>query len=182
MVRCSHARTGLPTRLGFAVSILATVLTSSSCVLKNPPDATAIKGEAMPKVQVPTVWTTRANVAGIVTDNWLSTFQDDQLTAAVAEAITNNADLRVAAARVEQAMLYARLAGAKLYPSVDLLARGGGKMSGDGSGLQGAVLTLTWEVDLWGRVRYGRAAAAADARSAEADFEYARQSMAALVA
>jgi NodT family efflux transporter outer membrane factor (OMF) lipoprotein len=44
------------------------------------------------------------------------------------------------------------------------------------------VLTLSWELDLWGRVRYGRAAAAADARSAEADFEYARQSMAALVA
>jgi multidrug efflux system outer membrane protein len=182
MVRCYHARPGLPAWLGFAVSLTAAVLTWSSCVLKNPPDATAIKGEAMPKVQVPTVWTTRANVAGIVTDNWLAAFQDEQLTAAVTEAIANNADLRLAATRVEQAQLYAKLAGAKLYPSVDLLARGGGKMSGDSSGLQGAMLTLTWEVDLWGRVRYGRAAAAADARSAEADFEYARQSMAALVA
>ena len=182
MVRCSHARPGLPTWLGFAVSLTAAVLTSSSCVLKKPPDATAIKGEAMPKVQVPTVWTTRADVAGIVTDNWLATFQDEQLTAAVTEAIANNADLSLAAARVEQAMLYARLAGAKLYPSVDLLAKGGGKMSGDGSGIKGAVLTLSWELDLWGRVRYGRAAATADARSAEADFEYARQSMAALVA
>ena len=55
-------------------------------------------------------------------------------------------------------------------------------MSGDNSGLQGAALTVSWELDLWGRVRYGRAAAVADARSAEADFEYARQSIAALVA
>ena len=55
-------------------------------------------------------------------------------------------------------------------------------MSGDGSGIQGAVLSATWEVDLWGRVRYGRAASAAQAVSAEADFEYARQSIAALVA
>jgi len=79
-------------------------------------------------------------------------------------------------------MLYAKLAGARLYPSVDLLARGGLKMSGDNSGLQGALLTATWELDLWGRVRYGRAAATADAASAEADFLYARESIAALVA
>jgi multidrug efflux system outer membrane protein len=69
-----------------------------------------------------------------------------------------------------------------LYPSVDVLARGGGKMSGDQSGLQGAALSATWEIDLWGRVRYGRAAAAADAASAMADYEYARQSIAAQVA
>ena len=53
---------------------------------------------------------------------------------------------------------------------------------GDGSGIQGGVLTATWELDLWGRVRYGRAASAAQAASAQADFEYARQSIAALVA
>ena len=98
------------------------------------------------------------------------------------EAIAHNADLRVGAARVEQAQLHAKLAGAKLWPAADLLARGGGKMSGDGSGLQGGVLSVTWEVDLWGRVRYGRAASAAQAASAAADFEYARQSIAALVA
>ncbi len=117
-----------------------------------------------------------------VADNWLVTFHDDQLNAAVAEAIAHNADLRVGAARVEQALLYAKLAGAKLYPSVDFFARGGAKMSGDGSGIQGGAITLSWELDLWGRVRYGRAAAAADAASAQADFEYARQSIAALVA
>jgi NodT family efflux transporter outer membrane factor (OMF) lipoprotein len=83
---------------------------------------------------------------------------------------------------MEQAMLYAKLAGARLYPSVDLLARGGGKLSGDQSGLQGALLTANWEIDLWGRVRYGRAAAAADAASTAADYEYARQSLAAQVA
>ena len=119
---------------------------------------------------------------GLVPDNWLAGFRDDRLTEAVVEALTNNADLRVAAARVEQAVLFARLAGARLYPSADILARGGGKMSGDNSGLQGAAFTVSWELDLWGRVRCGRAAAAADARSAQADYEFARQSLAALVA
>ena len=164
--------------VAFLLAVLVVAMTG--CVLKKPPDAAAIKAEALPTVQVPTQWT--GGGAGPVTDNWLATFSDDQLTAAVAEAIAHNADLRVAAVRVEQAELYAKLAGAKLYPSVDVLARGGAKMSGDNSGLKGAVLTMTWEVDLWGRVRYGRAAAAADAMSAQADFEYARQSMAAVVA
>jgi NodT family efflux transporter outer membrane factor (OMF) lipoprotein len=166
------------------IVLAAAVLVSPSagCVLKKPPDAAAIKEQALPKVAVPSQWTAAGAGAGAVSGNWLVTFRDDQLTAAVAEAIVNNADLQVSAARVEQAQLYAKLAGAKLYPSVDLLARGGGKMSGDNSGLQGAVLSVTWELDLWGRVRYGRAAASADAASAQADFEYARQSIAALVA
>jgi NodT family efflux transporter outer membrane factor (OMF) lipoprotein len=158
------------------------VLGVTACALKDPPDAAAIKAEALPTVDPPPAWTAAGAGPGPVSDNWLATFGDDQLTAAVIEAIQHNADLRVGAARVEQALLYARLAGAKLYPSVDLLARGGGKMSGDNSGLQGAALTVSWELDLWGRVRYGRAAAAADAASAQADYEYARQSIAALVA
>jgi multidrug efflux system outer membrane protein len=162
------------------VTVVIIAAIGAGCVLRKPPDATAIKQEAMPKVMAPEQW--RAAAPGVVGDNWLSGFHDDQLSAAVAEAIANNADLRVGAARVEQAMLYAKLAGARLYPSVDLLARGGGKLSGDNSGLQGGLLSVSWELDLWGRVRYGRAAAAADAASSEADFEYARQSLAALVA
>ena len=94
----------------------------------------------MPTVSVPAQWTAAGAGRRYRGDNWLATFRDDQLTAAVVEAIAHNADLQVGAARVEQARLYAKLAGAKLYPSVDLLARGGGKMSGDRSGLQGGVL------------------------------------------
>jgi multidrug efflux system outer membrane protein len=163
-------------------AIAVAVLLTPGCRLKKPPDLAAIKAEALPHADIPIAWKAIPSEATIVTDNWIASFKDDQLAAAVIEAIANNADLRVGAARVEQAMLYARLAGAKLYPSVDVLARGGGKLSGDGSGIQGAVLTVNWELDLWGRVRYGRAAAKADALSTAADFEYARESMAALVA
>ena len=162
--------------------VVAAVFLTPACGLKTPPDTTAIRSEAMPTVRVPEAWRAGTAGAGVIADNWAAGFHDEQLSAAIAEAIANNADLRIGAARVEQAMLYAKLAGARLYPSVDLLAKGGGKLSGDGSGLTGAVLSVTWELDLWGRVRYGRAAARADAVSAAADFEFARQSMAALVA
>jgi outer membrane protein, multidrug efflux system len=172
------------TRMTGLVALAAAIAaeTSSGCVLKKPPDAAAIKQEALPTVKVPDAWTAAGASAGAVANAWLTSFRDEQLTAAVIEAIANNADLRIGATRVEQARLYAKLAGAKLYPSADLLARGGGKLSGDNSGLQGALLSVTWEIDLWGRVRYGRAAAVADAAAAQADYEYARQSIAALVA
>jgi outer membrane protein, multidrug efflux system len=164
-----------------ATGLVATMV--AGCALKAPPDATALKELALPGLQTPAQWAAVGVSAGLESsDNWLAKFGDDQLIAAVNEAIAHNADLRVGATRVEQAQLHAKLAGAKLYPSVDLLARGGGKLSGDGSGLQGGVLTASWELDLWGRVRYGRAASAAQAASAMADFEYARQSIAALVA
>ena len=136
----------------------------------------------MTHVAVPAQWTAAGAGAGEVADNWLVEFHDDQLTAAVIEAIAHNANLQIGAARVEVAQRYAKLAGAKLYPSVDLLAKGGGDLGGDSSGIQGAILTMNWELDLWGRVRYGRAAAAADALSVQADFEFARQSIAAQVA
>ena len=166
----------------YASLAVASSILTGACILKKPPDAAAIKGESMPSVTVPAQWVGPSTAPGVVSANWLTSFRDDQLASAVAEAIAHNVDLKAGAARVEQAQLYAKLAGAKLYPSVDLLARGGGKLSGDQSGLQGAVLTANWEIDLWGRVRYGRAAAAADAMSAEADYEYARQSIAAQVA
>ena len=162
--------------------LLAATGVSTSCILKKPPDAAELKTAAMPTVTVPPQWTAAGAGTGAVSSNWLASFRDEQLTALVVEAIAHNPNLQIGAARMEQAMLYAKLAGARLYPSVDLLARGGGKMSGDQSGLQGALLTANWEIDLWGRVRYGRAAAAADAASAAADYEYARQSLAAQVA
>jgi NodT family efflux transporter outer membrane factor (OMF) lipoprotein len=165
------------------ILLVLALAASAACRVKNPPDAATIKQQALPTVQVPGQWTGGGAAAqGQVAGNWLASFNDEQLNAAVAEAIAHNADLRVAATRVEQAILYARLAGAKLWPSVDVVARGGGKMSGDNSGLQGGALVVNWELDLWARVRNARAAAAADAAAAQSDYEYARQSIAATVA
>ena len=69
---------------------------------------------------------------------WPATFGDARLDALIAEAILHNPDLLVAAARVEAAAQYVEVAESKLYPQVDFLARGGGEMSGDDSGLKAA--------------------------------------------
>jgi len=117
-----------------------------------------------------------------VQHGWLAAFNDAQLDALVREALANNPDLQVAASRVEQAAGFVKVAGATLYPQVNALARGGGALSGDSSGLEGAGIFANWELDLWGRVRAGRASARGQYDSTSLDAEYARQSLAALVA
>jgi NodT family efflux transporter outer membrane factor (OMF) lipoprotein len=164
---------------------LAAVLITAvlaGCALKAPPDRQTISKQALPNLQLPERWAEPAGVAGAVGGAWLGSFNDSQLDALVRETLSNNPDLQVAAARVEQAASFVKVAGATLYPQVNALARGGGALSGDSSGLEGAGIFANWEIDLWGRVRAGRAAAQDQYGSAAFDAEYARQSLAALVA
>ena len=163
-------------------AIFACLLVVTACALKRPPSATEIRDQQLTHAPAPPAWTASGAAARPVSAGWLATFNDSTLDALVGEALTYNADLQVAASRVEQAAAYAKAAGAAIYPAVNLLARGGGDLSGDNSGLQGGLVSASWELDLWGRVRAGRAAAAMQYASTEADFVYARQSLAALVA
>jgi len=161
---------------------LLLALATSGCLLKDPPTAEEMREQSLDNAALPGHWATAGAAQGAVQDGWLASFKDPTLEALVAEAMAHNADLRIASARVEQAAAYARAAGAAIYPAVNLLARGGGPLSGDGSGMEGAAVGVSWELDLWGRVRAGRAAAAAQYGSTEADYVYARQSLAAAVA
>jgi len=164
------------------IAVIASFIAAlAACALKAPPQADDIRPQALPNLTVPAQWVEKGGVAEAVASGWLATFADPKLDALVREAIANNPDLRSAAARVEQAAGYAKSAGATLYPQVNLLARGGGAMSGDSSGLEGVGIFANWELDLWGRVRAGREAAQLQYQSAALDAEYARQSIAALV-
>ena len=153
----------------------------AGCAIKGPPPATDIQREALVHTTVPVNWNGKGGLAQPVAERWLVSFNDPVLSALVDEALAYNADLRIAAARVEQAAGYVKVAGATLYPAVSVLGHRGGKSGGDG-GLQGIFLNASLELDVWGRVRYGQAAAQAQFASADADYAYARQSLAAGVA
>jgi len=155
----------------------------AGCATKAPPTAAELQQQALAGVTVPSAWKAGAP-AGPIADDWLGGFGDAELTALVTDAIAHNPDLRVSAVRVEQAAQYVELAKASLRPSVNILGTGGAKMGGGdvNSALQGVSLGASWELDLWGRLRYGRNAYQASYASAQADFEYARQSLAAMTA
>ena len=154
--------------------------TIAGCAIKGPPPAADIQRDALVHTTVPAVWKGSGGLAQPVADRWLDSFNDPVLSAMVDEALTYNADLKMAAARVEQAAGYVKVAGATLLPAVGVLGHAGTK-SGDTS-LQGVFLSATLELDVWGRVRYGQAAAQAQFASVDADYAYARQSLAATVA
>ncbi len=168
-----------------ALRTLAAVAVAASaalagCALKPPPPREDVAAQALPNFRVQESWAATANSQGAAPDHWLATFNDAQLEALVAEALAYNPDLRIAAARVEQAAAYVRLSGARLYPQVNLRATG--SLGADSSGVQGIGLFVNWELDLWGRIRAGQAASQDQYVSVELDAEYARQSIAALVA
>src|SRR6516225_5657636 len=138
---------------------LVAVLTLGACALKDMPPREDIAKDAMPNLGTPPQWVAPGSAPGAVGDNWLASFNEPQLDALVKEAIAYNADLRIAAARVDAAAAY--LAGAKspIWPQVNAVARGGGKMSGDSSGLSGVGLFASWELDLWDACALRRARA-----------------------
>jgi multidrug efflux system outer membrane protein len=162
-------------------STVALLVAVTACAVAPAPKPSEYRAEALPALQVPGAWTS-GEVNGAVAESWLGAFGDARLEALVAEALANNPDMRVAAARVQVAAEYAELADSTLWPQVNLLARGGGEMSGDSSGLKGVGLFADWELDLWGRVRSAKAAQYEAYASAAADAEYARQSIAATTA
>jgi NodT family efflux transporter outer membrane factor (OMF) lipoprotein len=153
------------------------------CAVKQPPSpADALAGVLPGTTAVPPEWSATAGVDGAVITEWLSMFQDAQLEALVDEALKNNLDLMAAAARVDGAAALATAARALLYPH--LTATGlAGVVSRDGTrDRSGLVLDVTWELDLWGRVRAAGASADARRDATAADALSARQSLAALVA
>lgn len=161
---------------------LALAALLGGCALQSPPSQPQLQAQAMPHTAVPARFAAGAVAPQPVADRWLSTFGDPELTALVNEAIAHNADLQAAAARVEQAGGIVKAAGAALLPSISLAGLWSGKASSGSSGLNGVFLNLQLELDVWGRLRYGEAAAQAQADAAAADYAYARQSLAAMVA
>ncbi len=101
---------------------------------------------------------------------WRDFFRDETLRSLIDEALTGNRDLRVAAARVEEARAAFRIQGAALYPELAGTATGTrarvpADLSVTGTPVVGneiyARLTAGWEIDFWGRLRNLREAARA---------------------
>ena len=119
---------------------------------------------------------------------WWRFYREPALDALVAEALTNNRDLRMAAARLLQARASLGEVQSRHRPSTGLSAG-----VGYGSTLQDQIAAATdggdairtgprfdwgadvsWEIDLFGRLKSGVAAAGADAAASAADMDAVR--------
>jgi multidrug efflux system outer membrane protein len=95
---------------------------------------------------------------------WWQIFHDSTLTNLIQIALTNNYDLRIAAARVEESRALAVEARSQFFPQVGYDVNGyrgknslSGQANAEGGGATGnsfeAALNASWEIDLWGRLR-----------------------------
>ncbi|HEY5803000.1 MAG TPA: TolC family protein [Lysobacter sp.] len=155
---------------------------AAGCANLSAPAGDEIQKRALGSLVVPAQWTAAAQ-ANAFRPEWLGFGSDGQLSQLVDEAIAHNPDLRVAGSRLEQVRLQMRLAGADLLPAVNLGAKYATSLQpANGLDINGYGVVLNWELDLWGRARAEKKAGEAAYRSAEADYVYARQSLAAMTA
>ena len=144
-------------------------------------------------VAVPETWTAAETSIGEVAPDWWTDFGEPGLSAAVETALEGNFDLAAAVARLDQAAADARIASSALQPTVQASYTGSrrkqnfvgfpipgaeGIVLSTVSTNQGVSLDLSWEIDLWGRLRADAQAALADLQRSAADLRGAQLSMA----
>ena len=128
---------------------------------------------------------------------WWATFDDTRLDSLINQALLYNHNLQVASARLKMAQAQAKLAGAPLYPqigaglsaakrkqnflSLPIPGQAGG-VNASTSESYGVSINASWEIDLWGKLSAGQAAALANLEASRATYRGARQSLAAQTA
>jgi NodT family efflux transporter outer membrane factor (OMF) lipoprotein len=124
---------------------------------------------------------------------WWSAFHNAELTGLIERALHQNHDVKRAVARVLEGRASVMSAAAGLYPQLNLSSSYNNIMvsrntlaglglataqqpdatvfapPGTSFNLWDSAMDLRWEMDLWGRIRRGREAAAADAQAIEQD-------------
>ncbi|HSE68835.1 MAG TPA: TolC family protein, partial [Gemmatimonadales bacterium] len=104
---------------------------------------------------------------------WFDLLADPVLRALVDSALTQNRDVRVAVARIDEFRALAGVAKSELFPQISLNGQGGKVQTVLGSGGQfkydylQATADLQWELDFWGRIRRSSEAAKSEYLASE---------------
>jgi outer membrane protein, multidrug efflux system len=132
-----------------------------------------------PAVQVPTEFANQEQpgMSPVAVEvAWWRGFQDEKLNQLVTEALTNNHDIRIATARLQEARALLSLAEFDRYPTVTTqetyerqrLSKAAARGADRDTELYHAGFDASWELDFFGRVRRAIEAGTADVGAAEA--------------
>jgi len=122
---------------------------------------------------------------------WWHVFNDNQLNQVLGKALQKNGNLIIAASNIRAAAAQAKIAGAPLFPQLSSSLQGSkskqnfiGLPIGDGGDIlssesvsYGLSLNVSWELDLWGKLRADKAAAVAQLQASQADYIAAQLSL-----
>lgn len=179
----SFAKCSLKARnSGVAIALFLTLLLAGCRIPEPQTPQEALSTALAEQTTIPTNWSD-ASVDSTSVAGWLQSFEDSGLEAYVDQVIRHNLTLRSLIHRVEASAAAARKAGAPLLPSIAVSGTGRVIDTYNDSNLQtsaGEIIAgISWELDIWGRLRAQRNAALASYKAVEADLAYARLSLAA---
>lgn len=161
-LRTPHRRPLLRSRL---VALPALCLLLAGCATQQP------KPQG-PEVELPAAWSTATPYPAENQQAWWKNFNDPQLDALIAEALRTNNELAAAAIRVRRAQLQAGLTDTNRTPSVSIAANTSASRdlnTGVTSRSSGMTSSLSYELDLWGKLASQRDAAAWETQATQAD-------------
>ena len=99
---------------------------------------------------------------------WTEIYGDTLLSRTIRNALEYNKDMEIAARRVQELQYRYRMENSRLFPSISAEASADNELNNyDGAGASddpeiGIKAEMSWEVDLWGRLHWGREEAAAE--------------------
>ena len=182
-------------KVPLALSLAIPLLLLSACAVKKPPaPSQVIKNSLPPTTTIPENWTSPDTSSAPVETGWLKSFNDPQMEAIVAEALKNNLDLQAAATRIVVAANIVTEVRAQMLPVIGVTGNaaavgrydeaGGflGRMRKSVKNESSIMGFLSWELDIWGKIRSQTAAAKQGLAATESDYQYARMSLAATTA
>lgn len=114
-----------------------------------------------------------------IDDYWWEDFGDEHLSMLVEEALRNNTDYAVAVSRVEQARAALKIANADVFPNFTWSAGANRVITGSSPSTipYSVSAAMSYELDLWGRVKESNRAAVATLLSTAATQENVRLSV-----
>jgi multidrug efflux system outer membrane protein len=135
-----------------------------------------------PAAELPADWKDLPAQGGVKAPaaSWWTMYNDPMLDKLIAEALVHNQDLALAVARVDEARALARVSESQMWPAVDAAFQRDRSRSSARSATPlppsvplerndyVAQLNVSYEVDLWGRLRSATAAARSDLLATEA--------------
>ncbi|MCD7898777.1 MAG: efflux transporter outer membrane subunit [Bacteroides sp.] len=142
------------------ICLLCTILFLHSCKIG--------KSYTRPEMELPdSLWAGQTYLS-IGDRQWWEVYTDGPLRRLIEKTLINNKDLRIAAARVKEMAAQRRISTADLFPEINGTITGDREFEnrgGDNSvqyNVFEAKALLSWELDLWGNLRWGRDAAIAE--------------------
>ena len=140
--------------------ILLLALTLSSCKVG--------KSYVKPEIDLPDSLMAGQTHISIADREWWEMYTDGPLRKLIENTLVYNKDLRIAAARIKEMAAQRRIAKSGFFPQLNGTVTGdrefenyGGKSAKELSTYE-AKLLLSWELDLWGNLRWAKDAAVAE--------------------